>query len=75
MNFEQEIESLKKRISHLEQSKQTTPTKPKQSRPPNEYAKYVKEHMSRIREANPGTPPKDLMKLIADDYRKQKNSN
>ncbi|KIN00976.1 hypothetical protein OIDMADRAFT_54116 [Oidiodendron maius Zn] len=51
-------------------------TKPKPNpaiaRKPNSYQVYVKENMKRIKDENPGSPQKEIMSLVAQEYQKAK---
>ena len=38
-------------------------------RKPNAYSEYVKKHYSRIKWENPDVPSRDVMKLVAEDFR------
>ena len=35
---------------------------------PTEYQKFMKEEMKRVREENPGSPQKDIMKMVANKW-------
>eukprot|EP00466_Bigelowiella_natans_P004204 jgi/Bigna1/57311/fgenesh1_pm.9_\ len=50
-------------------NKDGTPYKPKK---PNKFALFVKENINKVRRQNPGTPHRDIMKLVAAKYRESK---
>ncbi|KAL7273647.1 hypothetical protein RUND412_003489 [Rhizina undulata] len=41
----------------------------KEKRPPTEYQIFMKENYAKIKAANPGTPQKEIMKLVGTAYR------
>jgi predicted SprT family Zn-dependent metalloprotease len=42
---------------------------------PSIYQVFVKENMKKVRQENPGSPQKDIMRLLGQKYQKQKASN
>ncbi|KAH7322964.1 SprT-like family-domain-containing protein [Stachybotrys elegans] len=42
--------------------------KPRKAGQPSAYQTFVKENMAKVREENPGSPQKDLMKLVASKW-------
>ena len=42
---------------------------------PSMYQTFVKDNMKKVREENPGSPQKDIMRLLGQKYQEQKASN
>jgi predicted SprT family Zn-dependent metalloprotease len=51
--------------------KQTKPV-PRGTGKPSEYQKFMKEHMKSIKEENPGSPQKDVMRMVAERWARQR---
>ncbi|KAH6668583.1 SprT-like family-domain-containing protein [Plectosphaerella plurivora] len=47
---------------------------PAAKKEPTEYQRFVKEQMRIVREENPGSPQKDMMRLVADKWSKTKGA-
>lgn len=46
---------------------------PKEKRPITGYQAFMKDHFGRIKAENPGTPQKELMRIVAESYRATKS--
>lgn len=47
---------------------------PAAKKEPTEYQRFVKEHMRIVREENPGSPQKDMMRLVAEKWAKTRGA-
>ena len=67
--MEKRIVALEKTVAALQSGKKV---KPKVSRPATPYAIFIRDHIGKVREQNPGKSQKEIFSLCAKLYQEQK---
>ena len=69
------IKELESEISSLKEGKKEKVIKPKKKREPNAYQKFVKTKFAQLKKVNPDKSAPELMKLIAQEWKKTKSDD
>ena len=69
------IKQLESEISSLKEGNKEKVVKPKKKREPNAYQKFVKTKFAQLKKANPDKSAPELMKLIAQEWKKTKSDD
>jgi hypothetical protein len=77
-DLKNKIKELESEISNLKvntKGKDKKDQKPKKKREPNAYQKFVKTKFAQLKKANPDKSAPELMKLIAQEWKKTKSDD
>jgi len=69
------IKQLESEISSLKEGNKEKVVKPKKKREPNAYQKFVKTKFAQLKKVNPDKSAPELMKLIAQEWKKTKSDD
>ena len=78
MTIDQENKDLKNKIKELESEINVLKgknKKTKKKREPSGYQKFVKENFSKLKTENPGKSTPEIIKLIAQEWKKTKSDD
>tara|TARA_B100000780_G_C21031321_1_gene413515 strand:+ start:449 stop:688 length:240 start_codon:yes stop_codon:yes gene_type:complete len=78
MTIDQENKDLKNKIKELETEINVLKgknKKTKKKREPSGYQKFVKENFSKLKTENPGKSAPEIIKLIAQEWKKTKSDD